>query len=142
MVTERGARKQTGSAAATATGETEQTGPRPSVASDRHGLNDQIKQVAPSRFGPHKLMMRTNRSLIHLGVFAGLLFVLPGVAALLPTSMQNAINPYLPSVVAGTIMSGNHDAHTFSAWGGFALFCGYIVVTFAIALVALARRDA
>ena len=63
--------------------------------------------------------------------------VLPGVAALLPTSMQNAINPYLPSVVAGTIMSGNHDAHTFSAWGGFALFCGHTDAISAAVIVLL-----
>ena len=33
------------------------------------------------------------------------------------------------------------DAHTFSAWGGFALFCGYTAAALAIAAVLLVRRD-
>ena len=77
-----------------------------------------------------------------ISLFAGLLFVLPGVAALLPTSMQNAINPYLPSVAAGTIMSGTHDAHTFSAWGGFGVFCGYTALVLLVAAILMRRRDA
>jgi len=76
-----------------------------------------------------------------ISLFAGLLFVLPGVVNILPTSMQNAINPYLPSVAGATILSGTHDAHTFSAWGGFALFCGYTAVVLLVAAVLLGRRD-
>ncbi|MBV9606769.1 MAG: ABC transporter permease [Solirubrobacterales bacterium] len=77
-----------------------------------------------------------------ISLFAGLLFVVPGLTNLLPTSTQNAINPYLPSVAAQGILSGTRDAHTFSPWGGFALFCGYTVAVLIVAAVLLKRRDA
>jgi ABC-2 type transport system permease protein len=77
-----------------------------------------------------------------ISLFAGLMFVLPGVANLLPQSMQNAINPYMPSVAGGTIISGTHDAHTFSAWGGFGVFCGYTVLVLLVAAILMRRRDA
>jgi ABC-type transport system involved in multi-copper enzyme maturation permease subunit len=77
-----------------------------------------------------------------IALFAGLLFVVPGLAAILPTSTQNAINPYLPSVAGQTILSGTRDAHTFSPWGGFALFCGYTVLAVLVAAVLMRRRDA
>ncbi len=77
-----------------------------------------------------------------IALFAGLLFVVPGLAAILPTSTQNAINPYLPSNAGTTILSGVHEAHTFSPWGGFALFCGYTLVALAVAAILMRRRDA
>jgi ABC-2 type transport system permease protein len=77
-----------------------------------------------------------------IALFAGLLFVVPGLAAILPTSTQNAINPYLPSNAGTTLLSGVHEAHTFSPWGGFALFCGYTLLALAIAAFLLRRRDA
>jgi ABC-2 type transport system permease protein len=77
-----------------------------------------------------------------IALFAGLLFVVPGLAAILPISTQNAINPYLPSNAGTTILAGVHEAHTFSPWGGFALFCGYTVLALVIAAVLMRRRDA
>jgi ABC-2 type transport system permease protein len=77
-----------------------------------------------------------------IALFAGLLFVVPGLAAILPTSTQNAINPYLPSNAGTTILSGVREAHTFSPWGGFALFCGYTLLALLIAAVLMKRRDA
>jgi ABC-2 type transport system permease protein len=77
-----------------------------------------------------------------IALFAGLLFVVPGLAAILPTSTQNAINPYLPSNAGTTILAGTHEAHTFSAWGGFALFCGYAALVLLIAAILMRRRDA
>jgi ABC-2 type transport system permease protein len=77
-----------------------------------------------------------------IALFAGLLFVLPGLAAILPTSTQNAINPYLPSNAGTTILAGTHQAHTLSAWGGFGLFCGYTAIVMLVAAVLMKRRDA
>ena len=77
-----------------------------------------------------------------IALFAGLLFVIPGLAAILPTSTQNAINPYLPSNAGTTLLSGTHQAYTFSPWGGFALFCGYTVVALLAAAILMKRRDA
>jgi ABC-2 type transport system permease protein len=77
-----------------------------------------------------------------IALFAGLLFVVPGLAAILPTSTQNAINPYLPSVAGTGILSGTRDAYTFSPWGGFALFCGYTLLALIAAAILMRRRDA
>jgi ABC-type transport system involved in multi-copper enzyme maturation permease subunit len=77
-----------------------------------------------------------------IALFAGLLFVVPGLVAILPTSTQNAINPYLPSNAGTTILSGTHEAHTLSAWGGFGLFCGYTAIALLVAAILMRRRDA
>jgi hypothetical protein len=73
--------------------------------------------------------------------FVGIMFVLPPILDLLPSSWANAISPYLPSNAADTIWSIVPGDHTLSPWGGFALFCGYVAVTLAIAAVLLVRRD-
>ena len=78
-----------------------------------------------------------------IAAFVGLLFVLPGVTALLPVSIGDAITPYLPlnagtTVATSTFEDGNH----LSPWGGLAVFCGYTAVVVAVAAVRLARRDA
>jgi ABC-type transport system involved in multi-copper enzyme maturation permease subunit len=70
-----------------------------------------------------------------------ILFVLPPILSLLPSSWSNAINPYLPSSAAGTLWTITPDAHTLAPWAGFALFCGYTAATLAIAAVLLVRRD-
>ena len=72
--------------------------------------------------------------------FAGIMFVLPPLMNVLPTSWNNAASPYLPLSAGQTIMSttaGNHLA----PWTGFALFCAYALASHAIAAVLLVRRD-
>jgi ABC-2 type transport system permease protein len=77
-----------------------------------------------------------------IATFAGLLFVLPGIVDILPSSIGNSISPYLPSSAGGAIAQAVPDAHTLSPWGGFALYCGYTIVLLAIAAFTLVRRDA
>ena len=75
--------------------------------------------------------------------FVGLLFVLPGITALLPASTGDAISPYLPLNAGTTVASSTFDnPHHLSTWGGFAVFCGYTAVIIAAAAVRLARADA
>ncbi len=73
--------------------------------------------------------------------FVGILFVLPPILGLLPSSWSNAINPYLPSNAADTLWTITPDAHTLAPWAGFALFCGYTAASLAIAAVLMKRRD-
>ncbi|WP_028066016.1 ABC transporter permease subunit [Solirubrobacter soli] len=79
-----------------------------------------------------------------IGSFVGLLFVLPGITALLPASTSDAINPYLPwnagSAVATAVFED--PLHHLSPWTGFAVFCGYTAIVVAAAAVLLVRRDA
>jgi ABC-type transport system involved in multi-copper enzyme maturation permease subunit len=78
-----------------------------------------------------------------IGAFVGLLFVLPGVTALLPSTTADAINPYLPLNAAMAVATSTfEDSHHLSPWAGFAMFCGYTAVVLGAAAVLLVRRDA
>jgi ABC-2 type transport system permease protein len=78
-----------------------------------------------------------------IAAFVGLLFVLPGITALLPASTADAITPYLPLNAGSTVATSTfEDPNHLSTWGGFAVFCGYTAVIVAVAAVGLARRDA
>lgn len=78
-----------------------------------------------------------------IGAFVGLLFVLPGISAILPSSVNDAISPYLPLNAGTTLASHTFDnAHHLSTWGGFAVFCGYAAAAVIGAAIVLMRRDA
>ena len=78
-----------------------------------------------------------------IALFVGLLFVLPGVTAILPASISDSISPYLPVNAGTTVASSTFDnPHHLSSWGGFALFCGYTAVVVVAAAWGLVRRDA
>lgn len=78
-----------------------------------------------------------------IAAFVGLLFVLPGITALLPASTADAVNPYLPLNAGFTVTTSTFEnAQHLSTWGGFALFCGYTALIVAAGAVRLARSDA
>jgi ABC-2 type transport system permease protein len=77
-----------------------------------------------------------------IAIFAGVLFVLPGLAHVLPASTFNAINPYLPSNAGSDVLSNTTDPGMLAPWTGFAVFCAYAVVTFLASAFLLVRRDA
>jgi ABC-2 type transport system permease protein len=72
----------------------------------------------------------------------GLIFVLPSLASLLPSSM-NALQKFLPSNAGQALVSGSATSATsLSPWVGFAVFCVYAVIALVIAGAMLVRRDA
>jgi ABC-2 type transport system permease protein len=78
-----------------------------------------------------------------IALFVGLLFVLPGITAILPSSLADSISPYLPLNAGTTVLTSTFDnSHHLSHWGGFALFCGYAAVAVAAGAISLLRRDA
>jgi ABC-2 type transport system permease protein len=78
-----------------------------------------------------------------IALFVFLLFVLPGISHILPSSVSEAINPYLPLNAGFTVATSHFDPGShLSPWGGFALFCGYAVLAVALAAIGLVRRDA
>jgi ABC-2 type transport system permease protein len=77
-----------------------------------------------------------------IATFAGLMFVLPGISAILPNSWGDSIDPYLPLSAGTDIVGTMHDATQLSAWGGFTLFVGYAALALATSAVLLVRRDA
>jgi ABC-2 type transport system permease protein len=78
-----------------------------------------------------------------IATFVGLLFVLPGIVAILPSSISDSITPYLPLNAGTTVATDTFDnAHHLAPWAGFALFCGYTAIALAAAAITLKRRDA
>ncbi len=76
-----------------------------------------------------------------IGAFVAILFVIPPVLTLLPSSWNDAISPYLPSAAGQAIMQFGVPDHTLGPWTGLALFTGYTAATIAAAAVLLWRRD-
>ncbi|MDQ6805819.1 MAG: ABC transporter permease [Actinomycetota bacterium] len=78
-----------------------------------------------------------------IAVFVGLLFVLPGITALLPSSVGDSITPYLPINAGLAVATSTFDnTHHLAPWAGFAVFCGYAAIAMAAAAAGLIRRDA
>ena len=76
-----------------------------------------------------------------ISALAGMLFVLPPLMNVLPSSWNNAISPYLPSKAGQAIMSITHTTGTLSPWTGLALFAGYVAAGLLTAALLLRRRD-
>lgn len=77
-----------------------------------------------------------------IGVFVGVLLVLPVVASALPQTWGDRINKWLPSNAGQALMSVASDNTTLSPWRGFIVFCGYAIAALVVAGVLLRRRDA
>jgi ABC-2 type transport system permease protein len=76
-----------------------------------------------------------------ISAFAGILFVLPPLMNVLPSSWNNAISPYLPSNAGSAIMQTGTPDHTLAPWTGLGVFAAYTAVAIAIAAIQLRRRD-
>jgi ABC-2 type transport system permease protein len=76
-----------------------------------------------------------------ISAFAAILFVLPPLMNVLPSSWNHAISPYLPSNAGSAIMQTGNPAHTLSPWTGLGLFAAYTAIAIVIAAVQLRRRD-
>jgi ABC-2 type transport system permease protein len=76
-----------------------------------------------------------------ISALAGIIFVLPPVLDLLPSSVSNSVGPYLPSNAGGALWTITPDPHTLAPWAGFGVFCAYAAVALVIAAVLMRRRD-
>jgi hypothetical protein len=74
-----------------------------------------------------------------IAAFAAVMFVLPPLMNVLPTSWNNAISPYLPLQAGERVLQ--LQGGTLSPWQGFAVLCGYAVAAAVVAAVLLRRRD-
>jgi ABC-2 type transport system permease protein len=77
-----------------------------------------------------------------IAALAGVLFVLPGIAAALPQATQNTINQYLPSNAGQQIFELRIKPFTLQPWAGLGVFCIYAAIALAAGAVLLTRRDA
>ncbi|MGH9091112.1 MAG: ABC transporter permease [Acidimicrobiales bacterium] len=77
-----------------------------------------------------------------ISAFAGVLLVLPIVVEALPSSIVHAVDRFLPSRIGVVMMTpGATTPHSFSAWPGFLLLCGYAAAVLVVGGVLLVRRD-
>jgi len=76
-----------------------------------------------------------------IATFAGIMFVVPPLISILPSSIANSIDPYLPSNAGEAMMKIGHHANTLSPWAGLAVFAAYVAAVIAAAAVLLIRRD-
>jgi ABC-type transport system involved in multi-copper enzyme maturation permease subunit len=76
-----------------------------------------------------------------IAAFAAILFVIPPIMNVLPSSWNDAASRYLPGNAGRAILQITPDSSMLSPWVGFALFCGYAAAALAVAAVLLVRRD-
>ena len=76
-----------------------------------------------------------------IATFVGILFVLPPLVQILPSSIAKSISPYLPSNAGEAMMKIGHHANTLSPAAGLAVFAAYVAVVMAGAALLLLRRD-
>jgi len=76
-----------------------------------------------------------------IAALAGIVFVLPPLLGILPTSFTNTVDPYLPSNAGGAVWTINPDPNTLAPWAGLAVFAAYAAIAIAIAAVLMVRRD-
>ena len=78
-----------------------------------------------------------------ISTFVGVLFILPIIADVLPSSYTSDIGRFLPATIGTVMMSAHyHGDDPFGPWTSFALICAYAVVALLVGGVLLVRRDA
>ena len=77
-----------------------------------------------------------------IAILAGLLLIVPGLAALLPDSIGDAVTPYLPSNAGSAVMTLTQAEGTLAPWTGLAVFAGYVAFVLAVAAYRLKKSDA
>jgi ABC-2 type transport system permease protein len=76
-----------------------------------------------------------------ISALAAVLFVLPPLMNVLPSSWNDSISPYLPSNAGQAIMGVSDHSVILGPWTGLGLFTGYTAALLAVAAVLLRRRD-
>jgi ABC-2 type transport system permease protein len=76
-----------------------------------------------------------------IAIFAGIMYVVPPLISILPSSIADSIDPYLPSNAGQAMMQIGHHAQTLSPGAGLAVFAAYVAAVIAAAAVLLVRRD-
>ena len=77
-----------------------------------------------------------------ISVLVAVLFVLPGIAAALPASVEHTVEKFWPTQAGQQVGAVVRTAHTLAPWAGFGVFCLFVAIVSAAAIVTMARRDA
>ncbi|SDC81502.1 ABC-type transport system involved in multi-copper enzyme maturation, permease component [Geodermatophilus telluris] len=77
-----------------------------------------------------------------IGTLFGIVFLLPVLGGLLPSSWGPDVVRWLPGQAGSSVLQRVTTADEFAPWTGYAVLCGYLVLLFAAAVVTVRRRDA
>ncbi|HEY1652536.1 MAG TPA: ABC transporter permease [Acidimicrobiales bacterium] len=77
-----------------------------------------------------------------IAVLVAILYVLPGIAAALPASIEHTVQEYWPTQAGGQIATVVRTSNTLSPWAGFGVFLLFVAILSVIAFTLLNRRDA
>jgi ABC-2 type transport system permease protein len=77
-----------------------------------------------------------------ISLLVALLFVLPGIAAALPASIEHTVEKFWPTQAGQQIGGVVRGAHTLPPWAGFGVFCLFMAIVTSVAVFELNRRDA
>jgi hypothetical protein len=75
-------------------------------------------------------------------VLIAMIYVLPGLAALLPASLSQNIEKFWPTQAGQQVTAVMQPAHTLGPWQGLAEMAAFVAVAMAVAFVRLVRDDA
>jgi ABC-2 type transport system permease protein len=75
-----------------------------------------------------------------IALFAGIMFVLPPLMNVLPSSWNAAASPYLP-LQAGEQIMALQRGNQLAPWTGFGVLCAYAAAALVVAAILLRRRD-
>jgi hypothetical protein len=77
-----------------------------------------------------------------IALLVAILYVLPGIAAALPTSIEHTVQEYWPTQAGGQVTTVVRTANTLSPWAGFGVFLLFVAIVSVVAFTLLNRRDA
>ena len=76
-----------------------------------------------------------------IAVLVAILFVLPGIAAALPASIEHTVQEYWPTQAGQQVTVVVRTAHSPSAWAGIGVFGLFVAIVLAAAFFRLNHRD-
>ncbi|MGY1733946.1 ABC transporter permease subunit [Geodermatophilus sp. SYSU D01045] len=77
-----------------------------------------------------------------VGTLFGIVFLLPVLGGLLPSSWGPDVVRWLPGQAGSSVLQVAPGSDGFAPWTGYAVLCGYLVVLYAAAVITVRRRDA
>jgi ABC-2 type transport system permease protein len=75
-------------------------------------------------------------------VLVALLYVLPGIAVALPTSVERPVLKFWPTQAGQQVANVVPGPYALSPWAGFGVMCAFVALVLAAAHLSLRRRDA
>ncbi len=77
-----------------------------------------------------------------IAVLVAILFVLPGIAAALPASIEHTVQEYWPTQAGQQVTDVVRTTNTLAPWAGFGVFLIFVTVMMGLGFYFLHRRDA